>query len=75
MYEYLNTYLKRDLFSSYLKDEKFESKQVIDVSMVKQIQNINLFLEGEIERMQQQIDQNNQMIANYNKGHSKVLKK
>ncbi len=75
MYEYLNTYLKRDLFSSYLKDADFESKQLIDVSMVEQLQNINLFLEGEIERMQQQINENNQMVANYNKGHSKVLKK
>ncbi len=69
MYEYLNAYLKRDLFSSYLKDADF------DVPEIEQPQNINLFLEGEIERMQQQIDQNNQMIENYGKGYVKVHKK
>ncbi len=75
MYEYLNTYLKIDLFSSYLKDADFESKQVTDISAIEYLQNMNLFLGTEIERMQQQIDQNNQEIANYNTGHSKVLKK
>ena len=61
MYEYLNTYLKGDLFFSYLKDADFD---------IEQLQNKNLLLEGEIERMQQQINQNNQAIR-----YAKVKKK
>ena len=61
MYEYLNTYLKGYLFFSYLKDADFD---------IEQLQNKNLLLEGEIERMQQQINQNNQAIR-----YAKVKKK
>ncbi len=73
MYEYLNTYLKRDLFSSYLKDADF------DVLEIEQLQNTNSFLDSVIERMQQRISQNNRVIENYGidreKGYSKVHKK
>ncbi len=73
MYEYLNTYLKRDLFSSYLKDADF------DVLEIEQLQNTNSFLDSVIERMQQRISQNNRAIENYDidreKGYSKVHKK
>lgn len=81
MYEYLNTYLKRDLFSSYLKDADCESKQIADISMIEQLQDMNFFLESEIERMQQQITKNNQVIENYGigreieQGYAKVFKK